>query len=92
MTDIILTIIPRPFGGFDLYYEGELVSIVRPYMNSWTFTFEGEEQFVCPYYEAEEDLSQNTAEKCIEQVQMLIQRKRDEEERRKYFERLIFGD
>lgn len=26
MTDIILTIIPRPFGGFDLYYEGELVS------------------------------------------------------------------
>lgn len=90
----MLTVIHRPFGGFNLYEKGKLVSVVRPYMDSWTFTYKGsEEQFIVNVYpEYEECARYNSAEKCIEHVQELLIEEIEAEERSLRYRKMVFGD
>lgn len=93
----MLTIIPRPFGGFNLYEKGKLISVVRPYMNSWTFTYKGsEERFIVNVYpeynESDEFKHFNTANKCIEHIQKLLFEEREAKERSLRFRKMLFGD
>lgn len=73
---MFLLLIPRPFGGCDIYYEGKLITIIRPYLDKWTYTNNGEELWADDFeealYEAKKEVSEIENKRMINQYMNLF--------------------